>query len=188
MQMDDRDIIALYFARDERALAETERKYGGYCFSMAYSILKNHEDAQEVVSDTWLRVWNSIPPQIPKVLKLYIAKIVRNLALNTYRNHTALKRGGGEMELVLEELNGCIPAPGNVGDRLACQELAGKIQAFLKTQSRRDRGIFVSRYFHVEECATIAQHFGLTEGNVHRILSRMRKKLKDHLNREGYRI
>lgn len=186
--MDDSDIIALYFARDERALAETEGKYGGYCFSMAYSILKNYEDAQEAVSDTWLRVWNSIPPQTPKVLKLYIAKILRNLALNTYRDHTALKRGGGEIELVLEELNRCVPAPGNVGDRLACQELSGKIQVFLKTQSARDRSIFVRRYFDVEECAAIAQHFGLTEGNVHRILSRMRKKLKNHLNREGYDI
>ena len=186
--MDDRDIIALYFTRDERALAETEGRYGGYCFSIAYSILKNHEDAQETVSDTWLRVWNSIPPQTPKVLKLYIAKIVRNLALNTYRNRMALKRGGGEMEMVLEELNGCVPAPGNPGDRLECQELAGKIQAFLRAQSSRDRKIFVRRYFYVEECAAIAQHFGLTEGNVYRILSRMRKKLKDHLNREGYNI
>lgn len=184
--MEDKEIIQLYFDRNEQALAETERKYGGYCYTLAYSILKNKEDAEETVSDTWLRVWNAIPPQRPGVLKLFVAKITRNLAFNTYRQQTAQKRGGGEMELVLEELDGCIPAPGGVQDHLDARELSGAIQSFLSLQSKRDRGIFVSRYFHVEECAAIAGRFGLTEGNVYRILSRMRKKLKDHLIREGY--
>lgn len=186
--MGDQEIIQLYFDRNEQAVAETERKYGGYCYTLAYSILGNKEDAEEIVSDTWLRVWNSVPPQRPKALKLYLAKITRNLAFNTYRRRRTQKRGGGEMELVLDELESCIPAPGGVQDDLNAQELGNVIQVFLSSQSQRDRGIFVSRYFHVEECSAIARRYGLTEGNVHRILSRMRSKMKNYLAKEGYEV
>lgn len=186
--MNDQEIIQLYFDRNERAVAETERKYGGYCYTLAYSILGNKEDAEEIVSDTWLRVWNAIPPQHPKALKLYLAKITRNLAFNTYRRRTTQKRGGGEMELVLEELESCIPASGGVQDNLNAQELVNVIQIFLSVQSQRDRGIFISRYFLVEEYSTIARRYSLTEGNVQRILSRMRSKLKNYLAKEGYEV
>lgn len=184
--MEDRQIIELYFARNEQALKETEEKYGSYCRYVAYSILENYEDTQEVLSDTWLRAWNSIPPQVPRVLKLYLGKIARNLAFNTYRNRTAQKRGGGELELVLEELEGCVPASGRVSDHLEAEELAKEIQKFLQTQPKRDRGIFLLRYFGAEETSVIARRYGLTEGNVRRILSRMRNKLKKHLDGEGY--
>ena len=186
--MEDQQIIKLYFDRNEQALAETDRKYGGYCYSLAHAILKNREDAEETVNDTWLRTWNAIPPQIPKVLRLFLAKITRNLAFNTYKAQNAQKRGGGEMVLVLEELDGCIPAPGSVVEDLEAKELGRIIQAFLETQPRRERGIFVSRYFFVEETEVIAQRYGITPGNARQILNRTRIKLKEHLTKEGYAV
>lgn len=184
--MEDRQIIQLYLDRDEQAVAETERKYGGYCLSIAGAILDSREDAEEAVSDTWYRAWNSIPPQMPRVLKLYLAKITRNLAFNTYRKNSARKRGGGEIDLVLEELNGCVPAPGSIEDSWDARELGMAIQSFLQTRSQRERGIFLSRYFGVEDCGSIAARYGLTESNVRKILTRTRQKLKDYLHREGY--
>lgn len=186
--MEDREIIELYFAREEQALEETERKYGAFCFSLADAILKNAEDSNEVLSDTWLRAWNAIPPLVPDSLKLYLGKITRNLAFNTYRSRSAEKRGGGQIALVLDELAGCIPAAGSLSDNLEAQELAKEIQKFLQTQTKRDRGIFVSRYFSAEDYGMIAGKYGLTQGNVRRILSRMRSKLKKHLEGEGYEL
>ena len=97
--MDDEQILDLCFARDEQAVAETDRKYGGYCFSLANGILSSKQDAEETVSDTYLKARNSIPPQRPGVFKLYLAKITRNLAFSRWRQNTAEKRGGGEMQL-----------------------------------------------------------------------------------------
>ena len=112
--MEDDQILDLYFARDERALAETDRKYGSYCFSLARNILDNDQDAEETVSDTWWKTWNAIPPRRPGVFRLFLARITRNLAFTRWRKASAGKRGGGEMELVLEELGECIAAPGAV--------------------------------------------------------------------------
>ena len=102
--MSDEEIIALYFARDEQALAKTDAKYGPYCFALAHSILPIREDAEETVSDTYLKAWQAIPPKRPSVLRLFLAKITRNLAFSRWRSMTAQKRGGGELPLVLEEL------------------------------------------------------------------------------------
>lgn len=186
--MEDQQIIQLYFDRNEQAVAETKAKYGAYCHSLAYAILNNNADAEETVNDTWLRAWNAIPPQRPTVLKLFLAKITRNLALNTYRDQTARKRCGGEVNRALEELRDCVPAPGSVQDELDAKELGRVIQDFLQSQSPRDRRIFVRRYFNVESIGAIANHFDLTEVNTRKILSRIREKLKDYLNKEGYTV
>ena len=106
--MEDEAILDLYFARDEAALAETNRKYGSYCFTVANAVLDCREDAEETVSDTLLRTWDAIPPQRPKYLRLFLAKIARNLAFTRWRKKNARRRGGGETELALEELAGCI--------------------------------------------------------------------------------
>lgn len=108
--MEDEAILDLYFARDELAITETERKYGGYCYRIANRILHSHEDSEETVSDTFLQTWNTIPPQRPDFLKLFLARITRNLAFTRWRKLTAAKRGGGETELVLEELGDYDPA------------------------------------------------------------------------------
>lgn len=186
--MTDEQILDLYFARDEQAVAETDRKYGAYCFTLADSILHNGQDAEETVSDTYLKAWNVIPPKRPGVLKMFLAKITRNLAFSRWRGYAAEKRGGGEMNLVLEELEGCIAAPGAVEDRLNGRELAKAIRAFLNTLPAREQDIFLRRYFFVEESTVIAGRYGMKSATVQRTLSRTREKLKKYLTQEGYAV
>ena len=186
--MNDEQILDLYFARDEQALVETDRKYGGYCFTMANSILHNDQDAEETVSDTYLKAWNAIPPKRPGIFKMFLAKITRNLAFSRWRAYSAEKRGGGEMELVLEELEGCLAAPGGVEDAMNAKELARTIRAFLDTLPEREQDIFLRRYVFVEESETIARRYGMKPATVLRTLSRTRMKLKRYLLKEGYAL
>ena len=179
--MNDEQILDLYFARDEQAVAETDRKYGGYCFTLANSILHSDQDAEETVSDTYLRAWNTIPPKRPGIFKMFLAKITRNLAFSRWRSMNAEKRGGGEMTLVLEELDDCIAAPGCVGDSMDAKELTKAIRA-------REQDLFPRRYFFVEESGVIAQRYGMKPATVLRTLSRTRQKLKNYLIQEGYTV
>ena len=186
--MEDHDIVELYWARDQEAIRQTDRKYGGYCFTLADSILQNPQDAEETVSDTYLRAWNAIPPKRPDIFKMFLAKITRNLAFSRWRQYSAEKRGGGEMALVLEGLESSIPASGGVEDRIRVQELTRAIRTFLDTLSPREQDIFLRRYFFVEESETIAKRYGMKPATVLRTLSRTREKLKKYLTREGYAI
>lgn len=186
--MEDTKIIELYFARDERAVAETADKYGAYCFSLANSILPNQQDAEEAVSDTYWKTWNAIPPHRPAVLKLFLAKITRNLSFSRWRSLTAEKRGGGEMALVLEELSGCIAAPERVEDAMNAKELAKAIRSFLDTLPAREQDIFLRRYFFVEESEAIAKRYGMKQATVLRTLSRTRNKLRQYLAKEDYTV
>lgn len=186
--MDDEQILELYFARDEQAVVETDKKYGGYCFTLANSILHSVQDAEETVSDTYLKTWNAIPPKKPAILKMFLAKITRNLAFSRWRSFSAQKRGGGEMELVLEELSGCVCAPGAVEDGMNARELAKAIREFLNTLPAREQDIFLRRYFFVEESDAIASRYGMKKATVQRTLSRTRDKLKKHLIKEGYAV
>ena len=184
--MEDKAILDLYFARDELAITETDRKYGGYCFSVANRILSSSEDSEETVSDTYWQAWNSIPPQQPNFLKLFLAKITRNLALNRLQKQSAAKRGGGEVDLVLEELAGCIPGTEQIDDQLNAKELGRTIRLFLDTLPERDQDIFLQRYFFFDDAEIIAARFGIKRNNVNLILSRTRLKLKTYLTQEGY--
>ena len=184
--MEDKAILDLYFARDELAITETDRKYGGYCYSVANRILNSNEDSEETVSDTYWQTWNSIPPQRPNFLKLFLAKVTRNLAFTRWRKQSAAKRGGGETELVLEELAGCIPGTEEIDDQLNAKELVRSIQEFLDTLPERDRAIFLHRYFFVEDADTISARYGMKRTTVNVILSRTRSKLKSYLTQEGY--
>lgn len=186
--MDDEKILDLYFARDERAVAETDRKYGCYCFTLANSILHNDQDAEETVSDTYLKAWNAIPPKRPGIFRLFLAKITRNLAFSRWRQYSAGKRGGGEMTLVLEELGDCVAAPGCVEEGLDAKELARAIRVFLNTLPEREQDIFLRRYFFVEESGEIAKRYGMKPATVLRTLSRTREKLKKYLTQEGYAV
>lgn len=186
--MKDEAILELYFVRDERAVQETDKKYGRYCFTLANNILHNDQDSEETVSDTYLKTWNAIPPKKPEVLKLFLAKITRNLAFTRWRTYSAKKRGGGEMDLVLEELEGCLASPGQVEDRLNGKELALTIRAFLDTLPEREQNIFLRRYFFVEESEEIARRYGMNRATVLRTLSRTREKLKAYLIKEGYMV
>lgn len=181
--MEDRAIIQLYVARQERAITETAAKYGGYCHRVAWNILGQLRDAEECVSDTWLRVWNTIPPQMPTRLKLYLARITRNLALNRWESAHVQKRGGGQLELVLEELEECVGA-GDPADEVLAKELETHLRRFLNRLPRRERELFVARYFFTQPVKAIAARYKLGENQCSAILSRTRKKLRTYLEQE----
>lgn len=186
--MQDEQIIDLFFDRDEAAISQTKLAYGHYCFAIAENILGNREDAEETVSDTLLQVWNSIPPNRPVRLKQYLGKISRNLAFSLWRSQNAQKRSADRTAVALEELGECVPSDSRVDDRLRESELRDAINAFLHEIPERDSGIFLRRYFYLEDTCAIAKLYGLSEGNVLQVLSRTRKKLKTYLIKEGYTV
>lgn len=183
--MEDDQIIGLYWDRKEEAIRETDQKYGAYCFSVANHILSNEQDSEECVNDTWLRAWDAMPPGRPSCLRLFLARITRNLSFDKYKARAAKKRGG-EMELVLDELEECLAAPDNIEMEISAKELKGCINAFLDSIPERERDIFLRRYFYVDSIGGIAKRYCLKESNVLMILSRSRKRLKAYLGREGY--
>ena len=185
--MEDRQIIDLYWARSEAAIAETEKKYGRYCHYIAYQILYDDEDAKEIVNDTYLKTWNTIPPQRPDPLKPYVGMISRQLALNTYEGQHTQKRGG-QVPLVLDELSECIPANDDGADIGESVALSDALNRFLWALPQRTRNIFVRRYFYISPVAEIAKDFQMKESNVTMHLLRTRKKLAQFLKKEGFDI
>ena len=184
--MTDEQIIAMYQKRQESAIRETEAQYGAFCFRLADHILNNREDSEECVNDTWLHTWNAIPPVYPQCLRMFLAKITRNLSINRYRTRHAAKRGGGETELVLEELAECVAGSADVEETVLAKELGESISRFAYDLSERDGNVFIRRYFFTESIPEIAREYNLTENHVAVILNRVRKALKTHLEKEGY--
>lgn len=180
----DSQIIALYDARDERAITETAAKYGSFCTSIALNILQNLQDAEECVNDTWLRTWNSIPPARPNVLKAYLGRITRNLALDKYKAARREKRGCGEIEVAFDEISEITASDYALEDEWREQDFVDLINAFLYSLPERDRHVFVRRYFFTDSVPAIAKRFGTSQNNVLKILSRTRQKLKNYLDRE----
>ncbi len=183
--MDDRQIIALFNERSEAALSETAKKYGRYCRTVAYSILRNEEDSEECVNDTWLRAWESIPPQCPERLAAFLGKITRNLALNLYKHKNREKRGGGQTLLVLEELAECVPGTDSTEEAVEEALLTAVLNRFLEELPAEKRKVFLRRYWYLSSVKEIAEDFGLSESNVKMTLLRMRSKLKQTLEKEG---
>ena len=186
--MEDKKIIELYFQRDESAIAETKFKYEKYCLGIAKGILINPSDAEECVSDTFLRAWNAIPPEKPKQLKLFLGRITRNLSVDRLRTNTAQKRGSGETQLALDELSECISAGGDPADALEFRQLQQVIARFLHTLPQREKDLFLCRYFYVETYRDLARRFHIREENARLILSRVRTKLRDFLMKEGFDV
>lgn len=184
--MEDREIIELYFRKEEAAIRETDSKYGAYCFAVADNILHNREDAEECVIDTWLHTWNAIPPRKPDNLRMFLAKITRNLSFNRFQSRNAAKRGGGEIVLVLDELAECIACESDIVREYEARELGQCIRRFVRSLPEREGNLFVRRYFFTETMEEIARKYGLTRNYVGVILSRTRKKLKNHLIKEGF--
>ena len=184
--MEDVSIIALYNQRDEKAIEETSLKYGAYCYSIANNILSDAQDSEECVNDTWMKAWNTIPPSRPRSLKLFLARITRNLSIDRYRNSHRLKRGR-TVSATLDEISTFVPSR-DVDDEIERKELATLLNTFLHSLPPRDSNIFIRRYFFVEEVSVIAEKYGLSESNVFKILSRTRVKLKKYLEKEGYSI
>ena len=183
--MEDSAIIDLYWAREERALSETDAKYGGYCRSIAHNILKNREDSEECVSDTWLHAWNAMPPQRPSILSSFLGRITRNLSFDRCRRQNAEKRGGGLLPLALDELSECVPAPGRVEQALEARELAEAIDRFLRTLPERECSIFLRRYWDGGSGQGIPARYALRENTAKSILFRTREKLRRYLAGEG---
>ena len=185
--MDDAQIIELFFARSEDALAAVSDRYGGYCLTIALRIVPTPEDAEECVSETWLRAWNAIPPQRPKILRLFLGKITRNVSLNRLAAETAAKRGGHEAAAALEELEEVVGTDA-VEEAADAAELERCIAAFLASQKPQNRKVFLRRYYFFDTTAEIARRCGLREANVLVILSRTRAALRAHLEKEGYAV
>ena len=183
--MTDQEIISLFFSRSENAIAQTAKKYGKYCHTIAYHILKNHEDSEECVNDTYLKAWKTIPPQKPNYLSAYLGKITRNTALHRYAKQTAKKRGTGEFPLALDELSECIPSTENTEKTLLEEELTRMLNTFLTELTTETRNIFLRRYWYFSSIQEIARDFGMKESNVRVILFRTREKLKIFLEKEG---
>lgn len=183
--MKDREIIELYWMRNEGAITATAEKYGNYCHTIAYNILRSKEDAEECANDTYLGAWNSIPPQRPSRLSIYLGKIARNLALNRYKSYTAEKRGRGQVELVLSELEASVSAEANVEKTFEEKELVAAIDRFLYAKPKLNRNIFIRRYWYLDAIREIADTYGMSESKVSSLLFRMRNELRIFLEKEG---
>jgi RNA polymerase sigma-70 factor (ECF subfamily) len=184
--MTDAEIIKLYFDRSERAIEETDRVYGRYCRNVSYEILRNIQDSEEIVNDTYLKTWNSIPPKDPPSLKNFLAKIVRGLSINRLEYNNAQKRGGGQLDAVLDELEGCIPSYDEKYED--GEQIRNVIDSYLRSLPREKRRIFIRRYWYMSPISEIAEDMGVSEGKIKMILTRLRKDLKKTLEREGVTV
>lgn len=185
--MEDELIIQMYFQRSEEAVEQTEKKYGGLLRHITGSILRDPRDAEEAALDTYIRLWNSIPPERPSKLGAYAAKLARNLSLDRLRRKTAGKRDS-RGDVIFGELEECISAPDSVSQRLEEQELVFMINTYLLTVDKLSRILFVRRYFGMEEVSELAAKFGMTPQAVSGRLYRVRRGLKEHLIKEGVTV
>ena len=175
--MDDKQILDLYWERSEVAISETSKKYGKYCRYIAFNILHNDEDSEECVNDTYLRAWNSIPPNRPSVLKTFLGKITRNLSLDRYELLNAKKRNGGQMSLIFDEIQECIPSldsTENIVEEIALTDILNR---FLSSLSLEQRKIFMRRYWYLSPIKEIKMS-----------LFRSRNELKKLLEKEGISV
>lgn len=185
--MDDKEILDLYFDRSELAIQETDRKYGPYCYKIAIHILSDPADAEESVNDTYYSAWKLIPPRRPQRFSTFLGKLARNLSIDRWRKNTAQKRGGGETQLLLDELAECVAGSESPETELLRKELRAALNRFLRGLPERDRAVFLFRYYYALTKEEIAQKTGLSANQVKYILQRARKKLADLLQREGLR-
>lgn len=183
--MEDKQIIELFYERSDDAVLKTAQMYGKYLSYIAYNILYNKEDSEECVNDTYLRAWNSIPPQRPDNLQTFLGKITRNLALDKYKYYKRNKRGGGQMMLAINELDECIPSKNNVEQAISDKELTQTLNSFIAGLPAKKRQIFVRRYWYLSPIYEIAKDYDISESNVKIILHRIRNELKLFLKKEG---
>lgn len=203
-KLDDKDIIELYWSRDPSAIVVSAEQYGKYCHQIAWNILRNPEDCEECINETWFRAWNSMPDARPDYLAAFFGAITRRLSLDYYRKNRALKRGGGEMPLIYDELQDCrsktedAPMPSrtagaaqaelshnNVEHHLDVMILTEAINSFLSRLDSTSRILFVRRYWYADSIHDLAGSLHLSESRIKSNLFRTRKKLKKHLESEG---
>lgn len=185
--MEDQGIVELFFDRSEQAIVETDKKYGGYCYTIAYNILASREDSEESVSDTYFSAWNTIPPRKPTLLQAFLGKITRHISIDRWRKQTAQKRGGKELPLALEELGECLDTRGMEAE-ITSRELTRVLNGFLASLSETERNVFLCRYWYMDTIETIAKITGFSQSKVTSMLHRSRGKLRKQLTEEGYRV
>ncbi|MCD7785922.1 MAG: sigma-70 family RNA polymerase sigma factor [Oscillospiraceae bacterium] len=183
--MEDEKIIRLFFERSESAIIELDRKYGSLCRSVSKNVLGSVEDASEAVNDTYLAVWNRIPPEKPENLLAYVLRIAKNQSLKILRYRSAQKRDSF-YQVALDELEECLPGNSSVEAELDFKELSEAVDSFLETLSAENRVIFLRRYWFSDSLKDIAKLTGLTEKTVSVRLVRIRKKLKDYLSERRF--
>ena len=184
--MEDEQIVALFFERSESAVAETDRKFGRYCRYIASRILEDDEDAEDIVNDTYMKLWETIPPNRPEKLKPYIGMICRQLALNVCEKRQAKKRG--QVSLILDELSECLTDEREAEDPASEIAFRDSLNVFLAGLPSKTRRIFLRRYWYADTVAEIAADFSMKESAVAMLLFRTRKKLKTFLHKEGYHL
>lgn len=183
--MEDPRIVALFFDRSEQAIVETDKKYGGYCYAIAYNILASPEDSEESVSDTYLTAWNTIPPRKPNALSAFLGKITRHISIDRWRRLSAQKRGGKEMILALDELGECVDTQG-LEATISQRELARTLNSFLTNLPETERNVFLCRYWYLDSIEAIVKITGFSQSKVTSMLHRTRGKLRKKLSQEGY--
>lgn len=186
--MTDNAIIELFWDRDEQAISRTEEKYQSYLYKISVNILCDEQDVRECLNDTYLSLWNSIPPNRPKVFKAYIGRITRNISLNKLKSEKTKKRGGSQVKALLCELDECVSTAFGVEDSVNEKELTALIEKFLLSQPKQKRNLFVKRYWYMDSIKEISSEFGMSQGKVTAILCRMRKDLKIILETEGFNL
>ncbi len=185
--MQDSKIIDLFFERSEQAITELSLKYEKLCKKISMNILGNEEDSLECINDSYLGLWNTIPPNKPDNLKYYLCRIVRNNALKRFHSNTALKRNSF-YDIALQELEECIPAENSIERELTSAEITRLIDSFLAIQKKENRIIFIRRYFFGDNIADISTRMRMSENNISVRLNRMRQALRNHLEKEGVEI
>ncbi len=182
--MDDKQIIELYFERNEQAIRETEKEYGRFCHRIAMNVLGIHEDAEECVNDTYYSVWKQIPPTVPEIFKVYLGRITRNLSISRFRAMRAKKRYNS-MEIMLSELNDCVPSSANVEQSMEVMQLSEYISQWLDDLSEEDKALFVCRYWFGDEVQELAKKCGISASKMAQRMLRLRKSLKAALEKKG---
>jgi len=183
----DKKIIALYQARSEAAIEMTDVHYGSFSRTLSFRILRSHEDAEECVNDSYMKLWTTIPPTIPQSLKAYLGRIVRNVSLTLFRKKTAEKRDEGA-NVLLSELEDCIPAGNDVEQAVEHLQLVQLLEQWLKSEKEENRNLFVLRYWYGASAEELAEQFHISEGKVADRLYRMRGRLKAYLEGEGVSV
>ena len=184
--MEDREIIDLYWQRDESAITETSAKYGRFCYSIAHSILDSREDSEECVNDTYLGAWRAMPPHKPDILSAFLGKITRRLSLKKWRARSAARRGGGSAALSMTELEDCIPDGRSIDEHIELSHLTASINTFLSALPDNERRIFLRRYWYFDSIDAICARFGFGKSKVKMTLKRTRDRLRAHLEKEGF--
>ena len=183
-KVEDKLIVSLYLQRDERAISETEKKYGKIVYNIANGVLNVHEDSEECVNDTYKAAWDTIPPNKPQMLGAYLGRIARNLAINRYNFNSAEKRNKS-LEITLSELEDFLPSPDFAEDLAHAMDFKRALNQFLRALPEKKRNIFIQRYWYFCSVEEIAKAFDMSESSVKTCLLRLREKLKKYLEREG---